>query len=360
MTVMPSSAEVADKAVSTDDGGSGVEVSRLEAYLAALVEAKVEAMKASSNLSKRSGSAPASPHRLRLTSTSTASSSQNQHHHQHHHDQQNPYRRKSHHHHHHHYPHYDQQDLHRHRKKRHDSAPCGDYIEDLASHQHKPYHHGKGRRRASENPRSSPKKKRRHSKSPHLLQSVVPDMHPVGVDSRFELLGIDGDHDPALINYERTREALSDTCEYPALHQSACYFSQSTAQLKIHYDDDDDYLTLHVADEMEEEMMGRPGKAVASRERYHRPRRKRKRRKQRIDPIEDQEEEIPDPEELPPRARWTIVATACLLLAMSLLLVGVTLRMAPIIDDMVRKENEQLLNSLNRDSSVPTNFTASP
>lgn len=34
------------------------------------------------------------------------------------------------------------------------------------------------------------------------------------------------------------------------------------------------------------------------------------------------------------RARWTIIATACLLLLMCLLLVGVTLRMAPLIDDM--------------------------
>lgn len=41
-----------------------------------------------------------------------------------------------------------------------------------------------------------------------------------------------------------------------------------------------------------------------------------------------------DPDDLPQRARWTIVVTACLLLLMCLLLVGVTLRMAPIIDDM--------------------------
>lgn len=39
-------------------------------------------------------------------------------------------------------------------------------------------------------------------------------------------------------------------------------------------------------------------------------------------------------EDLPKRARWTIIATACLLLLMSVLLVGVTLRMAPVIDEM--------------------------
>lgn len=41
-----------------------------------------------------------------------------------------------------------------------------------------------------------------------------------------------------------------------------------------------------------------------------------------------------DPDDLSQRARWTIIATACLLLVMCLLLVGVTLRMAPFIDDM--------------------------
>lgn len=45
-------------------------------------------------------------------------------------------------------------------------------------------------------------------------------------------------------------------------------------------------------------------------------------------------QQVIDPDDLPKRARWTIIATACLLLIMCLLLVGVTLRMAPIIDDM--------------------------
>ncbi|XP_076159997.1 uncharacterized protein LOC143143040 [Ptiloglossa arizonensis] len=342
MTVTPSTSDVADKAVSTDDGGSGMEVARLEAVLAALVETKVEAMKASSTLSKRSGSAPASPRRLRLTSTSTASSSLN-HHHQH--------RRKSqHYYHHHHHRH------HHHRRKRHDSAPCDEFIEDATQHHHHNSHHGKSRRRASESPRR-PKKKRKHSKSPHILHGVVQDVQ-TGLNSRFELLGMDGDQDLALINFERTRETLSDSCEYPQLHRSACYFSQSTAQLKIHYDNDDNYVALNVADELEEEeILSGIEKVEEPREKYHRSRKKRKRKRHKVHNTGPREELV-DPEELPPRARWTIVATACLLLAMSLLLVGVTLRMAPIIDDMVRKENEELLNSLNRDfveenSTVP-------
>lgn len=44
--------------------------------------------------------------------------------------------------------------------------------------------------------------------------------------------------------------------------------------------------------------------------------------------------QVIDPDELPQRAKFTIIATACLLLVMCLLLVGVTLRMAPLIDDM--------------------------
>ncbi|XP_076295539.1 uncharacterized protein LOC143216409 [Lasioglossum baleicum] len=333
MTVTPSTTDVADKAVSTDDGGGGMEVARLEAVLAALVETKVEAIKASSTLSKRSGSAPASPRRLRLTSTSTASSSLNHHHHHHHHQ----HRRKSHYHHHHHHHHH-------HRGKRHDSAPCDAFIED-DRHQHSS-RHDKARRRASESPRR-PKKKRKHSRD---VQT--------GLNSRFELFGLDGDQNLALINFERTREAFSDSCEYPQLHQSAYCLSESTAQLKIHYNDEN-YVALNVADKLEEEkILSGIGKHEKAREKYHQPRKKRKRKRRKVTkPIP--REEFVDPDELPPRARWTIVATACLLLAMSLLLVGVTLRMAPIIDDMVRKENEELLNSLNRDYSAE-NTTVPP
>ncbi|CAL7937430.1 unnamed protein product [Xylocopa violacea] len=340
MTVTPSTSDVADKAVSTDDGGSGMEVARLEAVLAALVETKVEAIKASSALNKRSGSAPASPRRLRLTSTSTASSSLN---HQH--------RRKSHHHHGHHHHHHH----HHHHRRRHDSTPCDEFIGDATEHHQHNVHNGKARRRASESPRR-PRKKRKHSKSPNILHGIVQDVQ-TGLDSRLELFGMDGDQDLALINFERTRDTLSDSCEYPQLHRSASYFPQSAAQLKIHYDDDD-YVALNVADELEEEeILSGTEKIEAPREKYHRPRRKRKRKRKANNA--GPQEELVDPEELPPRARWTIVATACLLLTMSLLLVGVTLRMAPIIDDMVRRENEELLNSLNR-VFVTENLTIPP
>jgi hypothetical protein len=70
----------------------------------------------------------------------------------------------------------------------------------------------------------------------------------------------------------------------------------------------------------------------------HRKRRRKKRRKKKADAEGRGRRGVRggglDPEDLPKRARWTIIATACLLLLMSVLLVGVTLRMAPIIDEM--------------------------
>lgn len=93
--------------------------------------------------------------------------------------------------------------------------------------------------------------------------------------------------------------------------------------------------------------------------------------------------QVVDPEDLPKRARWTIIITAGFLLLTCMLLVGITLRMAPIIDQMgeqlvpgfplfyhlistfellwriitnvdfpvaVHSQNEELMNSLNRQS----------
>ncbi|CAB0043574.1 unnamed protein product [Trichogramma brassicae] len=389
---MPSSSDVADKAVSTEDaiasgcGGAGpVEMARLEAVLAALVENKVEAMKHDSALEaaalrakrrRRAGSVPVSPttgrNRSRLTSSSTLSSDQ---HHHHHHG-------KHHHHHHHqHHPHGDKRGR-RHRHRRHDSAPCGDYIEDP----HKHRHGGREKSQSVDSPGRHHHNRRRHSRPPHhphphhrppnpAATLPPPPAHERGEtivsettrgDPRFELLGI-SDADLAAIKLEhlqQSRQALSDTHEYTTaaaarIHQSACYISHSAAQLKSHYDEDD-YLTLQYADEIDDdeddslsldvdleaarasvidtEVRGAANNSEQRPPTGRRPpRRKRKRRKRRrtIVDVEGIELEMEDPDDLPPRARWTIVATACLLLVMSLLLVGVTLRMAPIIDEMV-------------------------
>lgn len=41
-----------------------------------------------------------------------------------------------------------------------------------------------------------------------------------------------------------------------------------------------------------------------------------------------------DPEDLPKRAKWTIIITSGLLILTCMFLVGITLRMAPVIDQM--------------------------
>ncbi|XP_050422681.1 uncharacterized protein LOC126834642 [Adelges cooleyi] len=60
------------------------------------------------------------------------------------------------------------------------------------------------------------------------------------------------------------------------------------------------------------------------------------------------------PDDLPQRARWTIIITAGLLLITCMLLVGVTLRMAPVIDELVRDQNADLINSLDREEFGPS------
>ncbi|XP_015116223.1 uncharacterized protein LOC107040598 [Diachasma alloeum] len=360
MTVMPSGSDVADKAVSTEDAS---EMVHLDAVLAVLVETKIKAIKRASLSSSRGKwpSAPASPRRPRLMSSSTASSSQNRNH-QDHFD----------------IKHFDRGDMEQRRKsyrhRRYDSAPCQQFIDEIDGPGQQGHQNAiadkesKARRRASEMIHRNPKKKRRYSRriSSHVLQ---------GIDSPIELpelLDVDRLHDDlTLIHYERTREALSDNGDFPSIHQSA-YVSQSAAHLKLAYEDED-YVALNLEDEFD-------GASIVSGhyprdlprdrrdtlgERYHRPRQKHKRKKHRHEVFLPEVNDVPqvvviDHDELPLRARWTIVATACLLFAMSLLLVGVTLRMAPIIDDMVRKENEELLNSLNRDTSVPDNSTTAP
>ncbi|CRL03675.1 CLUMA_CG016345, isoform A [Clunio marinus] len=68
-------------------------------------------------------------------------------------------------------------------------------------------------------------------------------------------------------------------------------------------------------------------------------RKRRRKRKILVHNLDDKSLKVidPDSDELPQRAKFTIIATACLLLIMCLLLVGITLRMAPIIDDMGRR-----------------------
>lgn len=103
----------------------------------------------------------------------------------------------------------------------------------------------------------------------------------------------------------------------------------------MHYDDD--YVSINMEDfeNVEEDAIIAHDALRRARRKRRRRRKKKKRRHHQAIVIPAVEKvKIVDPDDLPQRARWTIVATACLLLLMCLLLVGVTLRMAPIIDDM--------------------------
>ncbi|KAF7995043.1 hypothetical protein HCN44_004515 [Aphidius gifuensis] len=347
MTVMPDN-DVADKAVSTED--TSVEIIRLDAMLAALVESKVESMKRDSSNSLKSkweSIAATNQNRSRLTSSSTASSFYYHHQHHSHDDNYQDYQRKN---------------LKKkrdfkdnHRRRRHDSVPCDKFIDDIHNGHHKRHSGSKRRRRASEMPRSSSRKRDRYLQDDVLQE----DVH-MGLDSAIELYSLNPDL--TLINFDRTRETINDTNEYPRLHKNT-YFSQSMAHLKFHYDDED-YVALNLEDELDLDSLqswnDHSKELKLKTERYHRSRRKRKRKRQRVEDLmmtQVPEVILVNHDELPSRARWTIVITACILFAMSLLLVGVTLRMAPIIDEMVRKKNEELINSLNRDMSVPENTT---
>ncbi|KAI9575100.1 hypothetical protein GQX74_015594 [Glossina fuscipes] len=77
-------------------------------------------------------------------------------------------------------------------------------------------------------------------------------------------------------------------------------------------------------------------KMVADELKHHRHKKRHRHKKPKIlvQDLETQVVKVIDPDDLPQRARWTIIATACLLLLMCLMLVGITLRMAPIIDEM--------------------------
>ena len=106
-----------------------------------------------------------------------------------------------------------------------------------------------------------------------------------------------------------------------------------TVSSRMHFDDDYISLKMDDYDDVEDDVEA----ALKRARRKRRRRRKRRIKKKHVAiaavAVEDGIKVL-EADELPQRARWTIVATACLLLFMCLLLVGVTLRMAPIIDDM--------------------------
>ncbi|XP_052873529.1 uncharacterized protein LOC128278843 [Anopheles cruzii] len=145
-----------------------------------------------------------------------------------------------------------------------------------------------------------------------------------------------------------------------------CILSRPPNQLiQFPYDED---LMYDISMQMESDCHGELDSIVSEKKKKHKHRHhhhhhrhckktRHKKRKILVHDLDDQSVKVIDPDDLPQRARWTIIATACLLLIMCLLLVGITLRMAPIIDDMVRQENERLMReSLDRAKMIK-NYT---
>ncbi|XP_018565322.1 uncharacterized protein LOC108906525 [Anoplophora glabripennis] len=160
------------------------------------------------------------------------------------------------------------------------------------------------------------------------------------------------------INYDNIY--IDNSCSSLSEKPRCCCNRDINREL-MHFDDD--YISLKIEGFGDVET-----DAIISEEALRRARRKRRRRRKRrmkkrlathhahlVDPVDvhDSYKNLTE-DELSRRAKWTIVATACLLLFMCLLLVGITLRMAPIIDEMVRKENEEFVHSITRHRNFST------
>ncbi|XP_022905578.2 uncharacterized protein [Onthophagus taurus] len=307
---------VSDKAVSTEDlplstRNTCVEVAKLEGVLNTLLQSKVEAIK---NDKTTSSSLHSSPklfvNRLRIASTSTTSSK----------DKDSG-----------------KGGFHKDFKRRHRKRRNSDEIR-LAKHRFK--RNGRSRQRISS---SSPESPNRYNLG-KCDKTISQQNQPSDEESNFLFQGV----------------SIESSC--PSGHRhTCCCRHENNGDVQLHFDEDYISLKIEDFDEYDETLMTSEALRRARRKR----RRRRKRRARRhmaamaAVPIEPQHVKVLEADELPQRARWTIVATACLLLFMCLLLVGVTLRMAPIIDDMVRKENQELINSINREHSTSSTTSIS-
>ncbi|XP_070494848.1 sphingosine kinase B-like isoform X1 [Chironomus tepperi] len=201
-------------------------------------------------------------------------------------------------------------------------------------------------------------------KSQHETEKTVTNQE---VELELDELNVD------VVNKKKRRRRHSSRSDpvYPSTSSTGlkhCILSRPPNQpIQIDYDQGFMYdVSLQIESEFNGDVKSIvPAEHKRHRRKHHdheRCRKKKKKRKIFVHNLDDKSLKVidPDSDELPQRAKFTIIATACLLLIMCLLLVGVTLRMAPLIDDMVRQENERLLqDSLNR-AKMAVNFTDPP
>ncbi|XP_055915847.1 uncharacterized protein LOC129948813 [Eupeodes corollae] len=174
--------------------------------------------------------------------------------------------------------------------------------------------------------------------------------------------GSDDEYRKRKRKYKRHHRCSDPVLVYPSPSGlQHCILSMPPNQpIQFHYNEDFVYdMTLQVESDKNDDLQEIVPSSRNRKHRHHKHKKRHRHKKPKIlvHDLDTQTVKVIDPDDLPQRARWTIIATAFLLLIMCLMLVGITLRMAPIIDDMVRQENERLMQeSINR-ARLAKNFT---
>ncbi|RZF33830.1 hypothetical protein LSTR_LSTR008953 [Laodelphax striatellus] len=227
-------------------------------------------------------------------------------------------------------------------------APSSPTPDDLRYHKHHSHHHH------HQHHHGHHKRGHHHKRSHHQAHAKKKAAAAVCKVKQW--------HDGSATMLQLTENSVAETdfCHGDAegVGEEGCDGEEGGAGCRCHYkvrQEDDHYVTVDMELDDLDEALPPPGQ---------RPRRKRRKRQltdqqkrkrqQRLMYAHAQEAaaatkvKVVDPDDLPKRAKWTIIITAGFLLFTCMLLVGITLRMAPIIDQMVRNQNEELMNSLNR------------
>ncbi|XP_055838782.1 uncharacterized protein LOC129906855 isoform X2 [Episyrphus balteatus] len=151
--------------------------------------------------------------------------------------------------------------------------------------------------------------------------------------------GSDDEYRKRKRKYKRHHRCSDPVLVYPSPSGlQHCILSMPPNQpIQFHYNEDFVYdMTLQVESDKNDDLQEIVPSSRNRKHRHHKHKKRHRHKKPKIlvHDLDTQTVKVIDPDDLPQRARWTIIATAFLLLIMCLMLVGITLRMAPIIDDM--------------------------
>ncbi|XP_067630592.1 uncharacterized protein [Eurosta solidaginis] len=153
--------------------------------------------------------------------------------------------------------------------------------------------------------------------------------------------GSDDEYRKRKRKYKRHHRCSDPVLVYPTPNglQHCILSMPSNEPLQLQYNDDFAYdlqieMDSDKTDDLEEIVPSNHHRHRRHRHNRHKKRHRHKNPKILVQDLETRVVKVVDPDDLSQRARWTIIVTACLLLIMCLMLVGITLRMAPLIDDM--------------------------